>query len=141
MAFQPFQKYNVSDPYGISPSQRLARNLAGTSYKSKGLKRDYNVDKFDMGKAYKKQVPKLLSNYAQRGFETSGVKNLGMAESAAAYNRQMAERSAAMDEALMNIAAERMGAYGEFTGSRFDDALAASTARAETAARIREALN
>jgi hypothetical protein len=73
--------------------------------------------------------------------ETSGVKNLGMAEAAAAYNRQMAERSAAMDEALMNIALERMGAYGEFTGSRFDDALAASTARAETAAMIREALN
>ena len=62
MAYDPFDKYNVSDPYGITPSQRLARNLAGTSYKTKGLKRDYNVDKFDMGKAYKKQVPKLLTN-------------------------------------------------------------------------------
>ena len=141
MAFQPFQKYNVSDPYGISPSQRLARNLAGTSYKSKGLKRDYNVDKFDMGKAYKKQVPQLLSNYAQRGFETSGVKNLGMAEAAAAYNRQMAERGAMLDDALMNIAMERMGAYGDYFGSRYEDSLDANSQRAATAARIREALN
>jgi|TARA_R110000751_G_scaffold22310_5_gene62962 hypothetical protein len=141
MTFSPFSKYNVSDPYGVTPEQRLSTALAGASRSSKRANRNYETDRYDMGKAYKKQVPKLLTNYAQRGFETSGVKNLGLAESAAAYNRQMSERSAALDDALMNIAMERMGAYGGYFGSRYEDSLNANSQRAETAARIREALN
>ena len=141
MAFQPFQKYNVSDPYGVTPEQRLSTALAGASRSSKRANRGYETDRYDFGKTYKKQVPKLLSNYAQRGFETSGVKNLGMAEAAAAYNRQMAERGAMLDDALMNIAMERMGAYGDYFGSRYEDSLDANSQRAATAARIREALN
>ena len=93
MAFNAFKKYNVSDPYGVTPEQRLSTTLAGLSRSSKRANRGYDTDRYDFGKAYKKQVPKLLTNYAQRGMETSGVKNLGMAEAAAAYNRQMAERA------------------------------------------------
>jgi|TARA_R100000458_G_C8220433_1_gene204983 hypothetical protein len=141
MAYNPFGKYDVSNPYGVTPEQRLSTTLAGLSRSSKRANRGYETDRYDFGKAYKKQVPRLLTNYAQRGMETSGVKNLGMAEAAAAYNRQMAERSAMLDDALMNIAMERMGAYGDYFGSRYEDSLAANTARAETAARIREALN
>tara|TARA_B100000287_G_C20524884_1_gene738442 strand:- start:624 stop:1049 length:426 start_codon:yes stop_codon:yes gene_type:complete len=141
MAYDPFKQWDVSDPYGASPQQRLARSLAGSAYESKGLKRDYQTDRYDLTKAYKKQVPQMLSNYAQRGMETSGVKNLGMAEMAAAAQRQMTERANLLDQALMNIALERMGAYGDFAGGRLGDMLSASTSRAETAAKIREALN
>ena len=46
-----------------------------------------------------------------------------------------------LDDALMNIAMERMGAYGDYFGSRYEDSLDANSQRAATAARIREALN
>ena len=141
MAYQPFSNYNISDPYGISPEQRLSRSLAGTTRTAKRAQRGYETDRFDLGKQYKKQVPQLLSNYAQRGFETSGVKNLGMADAAANYSRVMAERGAMLDDALTNIALERMGAYGDYFGSRFQDSFDANTQRASTAAKIREALS
>ena len=141
MAFQPFQKYNVSDPYGVTPEQRLSTALAGASRSSKRANRGYETDRYDFGKTYKKQVPKLLSNYAQRGFETSGVKDLGMAEAAGAYSRQMAERGAMLDDALMQIAMDRLGAYGDYFGTRLEDTLDSNVERAATAARIREALS
>ena len=141
MAFDPFKNYNVSDPYGGTPQQRLARSLAGSTRGSKRVKRDYEVDRYDLGKAYKKQVPQMLSNYARRGMETSGVKDLGLAEAAGAYSRQMAERGAMLDDALMQIAMDRLGAYGDYFGTRLEDTLDSNVQRAATAARIREALN
>jgi hypothetical protein len=141
MAFDPFKNYNVSDPYGVTPQQRLARSLAGSTRGSKRVKRDYEVDRYDLGKSYKKQVPQLLSNYARRGMEVSGVKNLGLAEAAGAYSRQMAERGAMLDDALMQIAMDRLGAYGDYFGTRLEDTLDSNVQRAATAARIREALN
>ena len=140
MAYDPFRNYNVADPYGITPQQRLARSLAGSTRGSKRVKRDYEVDRYDLGKSYKKQVPQMLSNYAQRGFETSGVKDLGMAEAAGAYSRQMAERGAMLDDALMQIAMDRLGAYGDYFGTRLEDTWDSNVERAATAARIREAL-
>ena len=141
MAFDPFKNYNVSDPYGVTPQQRLARSLAGSTRGSKRVKRDYEVDRYDLGKSYKKQVPQLLSNYARRGMEVSGVKDLGLAEAAGAYSRQMAERGAMLDDALMQIATDRLGAYGDYFGTRLEDTLDSNVQRAVTAARIREALN
>ena len=141
MAFDPFKNYNVSDPYGVTPQQRLARSLAGSTRGSKRVKRDYEVDRYDLGKSYKKQVPQLLSNYARRGMEVSGVKDLGLAEAAGAYSRQMAERGAMLDDALMQIAMDRLGAYGDYFGTRLEDTLDSNVQRAATAARIREALN
>ena len=141
MAYDPFRNYNVSDPYGVTPQQRLARSLAGSTRGSKRVKRDYEVDRYDLGKAYKKQVPQMLSNYARRGMEVSGVKDLGLAEAAGAYSRQMAERGAMLDDALMQIAMDRMGAYGDYFGTRLEDTLDSNVERAATAARIREALN
>ena len=141
MAFAPFKNYYVSDPYGVTPQQRLARSLAGSTRGSKRVKRDYEVDRYDLGKAYKKQVPQMLSNYARRGMETSGVKDLGLAEAAGAYSRQMAERGAMLDDALMQIAMDRLGAYGDYFGTRLEDTLDSNVQRAATAARIREALN
>tara|TARA_R100001163_G_C4969978_1_gene130269 strand:+ start:264 stop:689 length:426 start_codon:yes stop_codon:yes gene_type:complete len=141
MAYDPFRNYNVTDPYGVTPQQRLARSLAGSTRGSKRVKRDYEVDRYDLGKAYKKQVPQMLSNYARRGMEVSGVKDLGLAEAAGAYSRQMAERGAMLDDALMQIAMDRMGAYGDYFGTRLEDTLDSNVERAATAARIREALN
>ena len=141
MAFDPFKNYNVSDPYGVTPQQRLARSLAGSTHGSKRAKRNYEVDRYDLGKSYKKQVPQLLSNYAQRGMEVSGVKNLGLAEAAGAYSRQMAERGAMLDDALMQIAMDRLGAYGDYFGTRLEDTLDSNVERAATAAKLREALS
>ena len=141
MAYDPFRNYNVTDPYGVTPQQRLARSLAGSTRGSKRVKRDYEVDRYDLGKAYKKQVPQMLSNYARRGMEVSGVKDLGLAEAAGAYSRQMAERGAMLDDALMQIAMDRLGAYGDYFGTRLEDTLDSNVERAATAARIREALN
>ena len=83
----------------------------------------------------------MLSNYARRGMEVSGVKDLGLAEAAGAYSRQMAERGAMLDDALMQIAMDRLGAYGDYFGTRLEDTLDSNVERAATAARIREALN
>jgi hypothetical protein len=141
MAYDPFRNYNVTDPYGVTPQQRLARSLAGSTRGSKRVKRDYEVDRYDLGKSYKKQVPQMLSNYARRGMETSGVKDLGLAEAAGVYSRQMAERGAMLDDALMQIAMDRLGAYGDYFGTRLEDTLDSNVQRAATAARIREALN
>jgi len=141
MAFDPFAQYNVADPYGVSPSQRLSQTLAGTAYKSKGLQRGYQRDRFDLSKAYKKQIPKIETGMARRGLQDSGIRNLALAEGAAGYERQRTERQAALQEALFNIAAERLGAYGGYAGSRYQNVLAGAQSRGESAARIREALS
>ncbi len=43
MAFNPYTtpKYNIADPYGTSPSQRLAKALAGSAMQGKGARRQY----------------------------------------------------------------------------------------------------
>ena len=142
MAFNPYTtpKYNIADPYGTSPSQRLAKALAGSAMQGKGARRQYGGAKFDLAKSYKKQVPQIETGFARRGLQDSGLRNLGLAEAAAAYDRQRSEQRAALDQALFNIALQRMGDYGSYAGSRFEDVLGGTRSRAERAAEIREAL-
>ena len=140
MAFNPFAKFNVADPYGTSPSQRLSTALTGLSMQEKGVRRQDQRSRFDLAKAYKKQTPRIETDFARRGLQDSGMRNLALAESAAGFDRQRAERQTQLSEALFNLAAQRMGLYGQFAGSRFEDLLGATSSRAETAAKIREAL-
>ena len=141
MAFNPYAKHNVADPYGTSPSQRLSTALTGLSMQEKGVRRQGERGRFDLTKAYKKQTPQIEANFARRGLQDSGMRNLALAEAGALYDRQRAERQSQLNEALFNLAAQRMGLYGQYAGSRFEDALGATSSRAETAARIREALS
>ncbi len=140
MAFNPFAKYNVADPYGTSPSQRLSTALTGLSMQEKGVRRQDQRGRFDLAKAYKKQTPRIEANYARRGLQDSGMRNLALAEAGAGFERQRTEQQSQLEAALFNLAAERMGLYGGYAGSRFEDALGATSSRAETAARIREAM-
>ena len=140
MAFNPFAKYNVADPYGTSPSQRLSTALTGLSMREKGVRRQDQRGRFDLAKAYKKRTPQIEANYARRGLQDSGMRNLALAEAGAGFERQRTEQQSQLESALFNLAAERMGLYGGYAGSRFEDALGATSSRAETAARIREAM-
>jgi hypothetical protein len=142
MAFSPYStpKYNIADPYGTSPSQRLSQALAGSAMQSKGAQRQYGGTKFDLAKTYKKRVPQIVGQFSRRGLETSGMKNLALAEAASSYDRQRSEQRSALDQALFNIALQRMGDYGAYAGSRFEDTLGATESRAQRAAQIREAL-
>jgi len=142
MAFNPYTtpKYNIADPYGTSPSQRLSQALARSTMQGKGARRQYGGTKFDLAKTYKKRVPQIVGQFSRRGLETSGMKNLALAEAASAYDRQRSEQRGALDQALFNIALQRMGDYGTYAGSRFEDALGGTRSRAERAAEIREAL-
>ena len=140
MAFDPFAQMNVSDPYGTSPSQRLATALSNTTYQTQGINRNLNTNLFDMSKAYGKQTPQIETGMARRGLQDSGMRNLALAEAGAGFERQRTEQQSQLESALFNLAAERMGLYGGYAGSRFEDALGATSSRAETAARIREAM-
>ena len=140
MPFNPFAKYNVADPYGTSPSQRLSTALTGLSMQEKGIRRQDQRGRFDLAKAYKKRTPQIEANFARRGLQDSGMRNLALAEAGAGFERQRTEQQSQLEAALFNLAAERMGLYGGYAGSRFEDALGATSSRAETAARIREAM-
>jgi hypothetical protein len=140
MAFNPYAKQNVADPYGTSPSQRLSTALTGLSLQEKGVRRQDKRTRFDLAKAYKKRSPQIEANFAQRGLQDSGMRNLALAESASGFERQRTEQQSGLDAALFNLVAQRMGLYGGYAGSRFEDALGATSSRAETAARIREAM-
>jgi multidrug efflux pump subunit AcrA (membrane-fusion protein) len=140
MPFNPFAKYNVADPYGTSPSQRLSTALTGLSMQEKGIRRQDQRGRFDLAKAYKKRTPQIEANFARRGLQDSGMRNLALAEAGAGFERQRTEQQSQLESALFNLAAERMGLYGGYAGSRFEDALGATSSRAETAARIREAM-
>ena len=120
MAFNPFQtpKYNIADPYGTSPSSRLAAALAKSSLGQKQARTSYNRDKFDMSEAWSKTVPRL----------------------GAGYDRRRAERGGALEQAMFNLAIQRLGDYGGYQGSRFEDVLGVAESRAARAAEIREAM-
>ena len=137
----PISKYNLRDPYGTTPSARMSRALAGTTFSKKGALTNYGQNKFDMTKGYKKQVPRTSAQFASRGLETSGLKNMALAEQAAAFDRQRSEARGALDQALFNIALENLNTYGDYSGSRFEDVMGTASGRAERAAQIREALS
>ena len=91
MAFNPYAKQNVADPYGTSPSQRLSTALTGLSLQEKGVRRQDKRTRFDLAKAYKKRSPQIEANFAQRGLQDSGMRNLALAESASGFERQRTE--------------------------------------------------
>ena len=140
MAFDPYASYDLTNAYAVTPAQRLQSTLAGTKYGKTGAEQKFALGTFDTSKAYKKQVPQIETGFARRGLQDSGLRNLGLAEAAAAYDRQRSEQRGALDQALFNIALQRMGDYGTYAGSRFEDALGGTRSRAERAAEIREAL-
>ena len=140
MAFNPFAKYNVADPYGTSPSQRLSIALTGLSMQEKGVRRQDQRGRFDLAKAYKKQTPRIEANFARRGLQDSGLRNKALAEAAAMYERQRMQQRQATQDALMQLALQNMSAYGTYAGERFGSTLGATEQRAATAAQIREAL-
>ena len=119
----------------------MSRALAGTTFSKKGALTNYGQNKFDMTKGYKKQVPRTSAQFASRGLETSGLKNMALAEQAAAFDRQRSEARGALDQALFNIALENLNTYGDYSGSRFEDVMGTASGRAERAAQIREALS
>ena len=142
MAFNPYQtpKYNIADPYGTSPSSRLAAALAKSSMGQKQARTSYNRDKFDMSKQWSKAVPQLEAGMARRGLQDSGIRNLALAEAGADYDRRRAERGGALEQAMFNLAVQRLGDYGGYQGSRFEDVLGVAASRAARAAEIREAM-
>ena len=140
MAFDPLAQFNVSDPYGTSPSQRLATALSNTAYQRQGVNRNLNTSLFDMSKAYGKQTPQIETGMARRGLQDSGIRNKALAEAMAVYQRQQMQQRQATQDALMNLVLQEMGAYGTYAGQRFESSLGATQSRAETAAQIREAL-
>ena len=142
MAFNPYQtpKYNIADPYGTSPSSRLAAALAKSSMGQKQARTSYSSDKFDMSQDWSKAIPRLETGMARRGLQDSGIRNLAFAEAAADYDRRRAERGGALEEAMFNLAGQRLGDYGVYQGARFEDVLGAAESRAARAAEIREAM-
>ena len=140
MAFDPYASYDMTNAFAVTPAQRLQTTLAGTKYGTTGAQQKYTLGTFDTSKAYGKQVPQIETGFARRGLQDSGLRNLGLAEAASAYDRQRSEQRAALDQALFNIALQRMGDYGGYAGSRFEDVLGGTRSRAERAAEIREAL-
>ena len=140
MAFDPYASYDMTNAFAVTPAQRLQSTLSGTKYGNTGAQQKYTLGTFDTSKAYGKQVPQIETGMARRGLQDSGMRNLALAESAAGFDRQRAEGQTQLSEALFNLAVQRMGLYGQYAGSRFEDALGATSSRAETAARIREAM-
>jgi hypothetical protein len=140
MAFDPFAQYNVSDPYGTSPSQRLSMALSNTAYQRQGVNRDLNTNLFDMSKAYGKQTPQIEAGMARRGLQDSGIRNKALAEAMAVYERQRTQQRQATQDALMQLALQDLSAYGTYAGQRFESTLGGAQSQAEMAAKIREAL-
>ena len=140
MAFDPFAQYNVSDPYGTSPSQRLATALSNTAYQRQGVSRNLDTNLFDMSKAYGKQTPQIETGMARRGLQDSGIRNKALAEAMAMYERQQMQQRQATQDAMMQLALQDMGAYGTYAGQRFESTLGGTQSQAEMAARIREAI-
>ena len=141
MPFNPLAQYNVADPYGTSPSQRLSMALANTSYQRQGVNRNLNTNLFDMSKAYKKQTPQIRTGMASRGLETSGIQNRALAEAMSLYQRQEMQQRQATQDALMNLVLQELGAYGTYAGQRFESTLGGTQSQAEMAAKIREAMS
>ena len=141
MAFDPFAQFNVSDPYGTSPSQRLATALSNTAYQRQGVNRNLNTGLFDMSKAYGKQIPQIETGMASRGLETSGIQNRALAEAMSVYQRQEMQQRQATQDALMNLVLQELGAYGTYAGERFESTLGGAQSQAEMAAKIREAMS
>ena len=140
MAFNPYATdYNVRSTLGMSPGQRLAQTLAGTTLKERGARRTATGQRFDISRALPKGLHGLNTGFAKRGLETSGLRNVGISDYLADVYRQQAGVGTALDEALFDVTAANLAAYDEYFGSRYGREFESAFDRAETAAKIREA--
>ncbi len=140
MAFNPTAQYNVSDPYGTSPGQRLASALAGTSFQRRGVESSAARSRLDLEKEYTTAVPRLEAGFARRGLITSGLRNRGRADLASRLARMRAEQRGGLSSELLGLALQDLAAQAQFSGGRFESALGGAGAQAELASKIREAL-
>jgi len=140
MAFNPYSTdYDVRSPMGMSPGQRLASALASTTYKQRGAQRTATGQRFDIAKALPKGLHGLNTGFAKRGLETSGLRQVGVADYLTGISRKQTDVSSALDTALFNLAVENLGAYDEYFGTRYGREFESGFDRAEIAAQIREA--
>ncbi len=140
MAFNPAAQYDVSDPYGTSPGQRLASALAGTSFQRRGVETAATRNRLDLEKEYTESVPRVDAGFARRGLITSGLRNRGRADLAARLARMRAEQGSGLSSELLGLALQDLAAQAQFSGGRFESALGGAASQAELASKIREAL-
>ena len=140
MAFDPYASYDMTNAFAVTPAQRLQSTLSGTKYGKTGAQQQYALGTFDTSKAYKKQVPNIVGQFSRRGLETSGMKNLALAEAAASYVRQQDVQRQAMQDAWFNAALQDIDAYATYASDRYGSTQGSAEERARRAAEIRAAL-
>jgi len=142
MAFNPAQSgFDIRDPYGTSPGQRLSRALAGTSFQRRNVRSGASADRLGLRRQEKAAFPQVEAQFARRGLIDSGLRNRAQADLAAQFARQRAQQQAGVQQSLLGLALQDLVAQGQFAGERFGRAFDAAAGRAEMAARIREALS
>ena len=141
MAFDPLADYNIRDPYGTSPSQRLSQALANSSFQRRNAQTGNTQQRLDLKRSEKNAFPNLETQYAQRGLIDSGLRNKAQADLAAQFARARAQQQASMNQQLLQFALADLAAQGQFTGTRLGRAQDATSSQAEMAARIREAMS
>ena len=140
MAFNPYATdYNVRSTLGMSPGQRLAQTLAGSTLQQRGAQRTATGQRFDISRAIPKGLHQLGTGVSQRGLQTSGLRDVGFSDYLADVYRQQTGVGTALDEALFDVTAQNLAAYDEYFGSRYGREFESAFDRAETAAKIREA--
>ena len=140
MAFNPYgTDYNVRSTLGMSPGQRLATALAGTTAKKRAAERNRVSQRYDINKNLSKSLPRLNEQFAERGLQDSGLRQVGVSDLLMAVDRQRAGVTTALDQAILDIVTEDMGAYDEYFGTRYGREVESAVNRAEIAAKIREA--
>ena len=140
MAFNPYgTDYNVRSTLGMSPGQRLATALAGTTAKKRAAERNRVSQRYDINKNLSKSLPRLHEQFAQRGLQDSGLRQVGVSDLLMAVDRQRAGVTTALDQAILDIVTQDMGAYDEYFGTRYGREFESAFNRAEIAAKIREA--
>ena len=140
MAFNPDgTDYNVRSTLGMSPRQRLATALAGTTAKKRAAERNRVSQRYDINKNLSKSLPRLNEQFAERGMQDSGLRQVAVSDLLMAVDRQRAGVTRALDQAILDIVTEDMGAYDEYFGTRYGREFESAFNRAEIAAKIREA--
>ena len=141
MAYNPLSSgFNIKDPYGISPSQRLKTALNKTTMDRRNLGTGYNRQRYDIGQAQKAAVPQVGEQFISRGIYDSGLRKKALAQQLAAFDRARAEAATAQNRAILDLALQDLAAQGQFTGERLQRATDANSVRAAKAAEIREAM-
>ena len=139
MAFNPYlSDYNVRSTLGMSPGQRLATALAGTTVQKSAANRQATSDRYDINKNLRKSLPRVNEQFAKRGLQDSGLRQVGVNDLLTAIDRQRAGVTTALDDAILNLVTRDMEAYDEYFGSRYGREFDSAFDRAKMAATIRE---